>query len=799
MSFKKILLAVAIVIVVIPTAYYDQADSSNDEIHLKRDGIEFDPNDNVIVDHNGEKTAYGPEYVIGKDVLSSFSTLSKLEGQVEKPGAGYTSNSARNNNQLELHKKFGIFGSNIGLSGINTRDIDQDGVIEIVVGGSDTIIDDFLPNNFWYILEYNPGKTAYEMKWQSKWYNYLISKIAVFDIDGDGNYAIFVCQTNGLIEIYDGRTLAKIDSFTTAASPLRQILWADADNDSISELVVCDDNKLLMYHPTTHVLEHQIPYGASDFEVGNVDSDPANEIIMANGYVLHFNGVTTTVEWNYDDDFGYLVEIADVDDDGMQEIIAAELWYYITAFDADITSPKWQIPTDLDIDALLVTDVENDGTKEVLYADRQHGEIHCYDALTGLNEKWQIPNPQSGVTEIAVFDVDKDGILEILWGAGSNTTGEDHLLVYSLRGLANEWSSQHVDGPFHAMDIGDVDSDGTEEIVFASFESGSGYDDGYVFIYDATTFQLEWQSPKNMFNGRAWTGIHALKIGDVDDDGVREIVVGTDDLRDGVIFIINGQTHAVEQSYSYDDSAPIYTLDIADVDNDDQTEIIAGGGRASTGAPGVYIYVINGSSGTVEWKSISLGAYWSEFYSVKVADIDNDDTPEIVGTNDKIYVFDGITHQMWKSTDTGFGPLDLADMDNDGIPEIVAGTSMGNVLAIDGQTYNTEATYRFGGSTIGSMVVYDIDADSSNDIVYTSSGILTVYSIQNSQNIFQSEYLSPSAGAFNGLAVSHVNRGKAVEIIVGTNINVTLCSKGSLATSLLNTPVLQLLLLTPRN
>jgi hypothetical protein len=103
----------------------------------------------------------------------------------------------------------------------------------------------------------------------------------------------------------------------------------------------------------------------------------------------------------------------------------------------------------------------------------------------------------------------------------------------------------------------------------------------------------------------------------------------------------------------------MYSVDIADVDNDGQTEIIAGGGRVHTGAPGVYVYAINGSTGAVEWKSINLGDTWSAINFVQVGNVDNDAAPEMVALKDSLYVIDSISHQqkqtdiLWRNTQTG--------------------------------------------------------------------------------------------------------------------------------------------------
>jgi FG-GAP-like repeat len=662
--------------------------------------------------------------------------------------------------------RMGIFGSGIGKSGIMANDIDNDGVTEIIAGGSTST---FGSDNFWYILEYSSLKNKYNMVWVSNIYSSGISNIAVFDTDNNGVFEVFVGLADGDIAVYDGANLEKVYTINSSASSVNRILFADGDNDSIKEIIFCDDNNMYFYDPVSFSLEHQLAYGADDCEIGNVDGDISNEIVLANGLVLEYNGVTATIEWDYPGgDFGYLIELSDIDSDNMQEIIGASDWYYITSFDADIQSPKWQIPTDLDVDALLLVDVDNDGVEDLLYGDGQWGAIYCHDALS-TTLKWQINNPEHGVTDIAVVDSDGDGHLEVLWGAGASSTGEDHLYVHQINTLAFEWQSTHLDGPFHAVDVGDIDGDGTQEIVIASFESNSRYDDGIIRIYDAVTHELEWQSAEDMFGGYAWTGIHDLKIGDPDGDGDKEIVVATDKLYDGAIYVINGSTHVIEQSYFYDDGAPIYSVAIADVDNDGQTEIVAGGGRAHTGAPGVYVYVIDGSTGAVEWHSISIGDYWSEVSAVEVGDIDNDGTPDIVAVNDNIFIFDGVSHQQWQSTIGRCYGLDLYDTDNDGVEEIVVGTESGNIVAVDGQTLVEEFNADVSSSSIVGLHGSDINQDGNPEIIFSSSGSLWVYSISTSSLLWQSKILSSSTGEYNSIVVSDIDSDDHMEVLTGTD------------------------------
>lgn len=131
---------------------------------------------------------------------------------------------------VEEDWQVGVYGSGIGATGIITADIDNDGLTEIIAGGSTST---FGSSNFWYILEYSPTSQKYDRQWTSDFHAQGISKIAAFDLDNDGIYSIFIGLANGEIHIYDGATQQEIGYIDTPATSINQILWADADNDSI--------------------------------------------------------------------------------------------------------------------------------------------------------------------------------------------------------------------------------------------------------------------------------------------------------------------------------------------------------------------------------------------------------------------------------------------------------------------------------------------------------------------------------------------------------------------------------------
>lgn len=83
-----------------------------------------------------------------------------------------------------------------------------------------------------------------------------------------------------------------------------------------------------------------------------------------------------------------------------------------------------------------------------------------------------------GPTDIAAVDVDMDGRTELLWGAGSTTTGPDHLYVADWPARSIISQTTHLDGPFAGPEIGDLDGDGSDEMVAVTFASDEPQVDG---------------------------------------------------------------------------------------------------------------------------------------------------------------------------------------------------------------------------------------------------------------------------------------------------------------------------------
>jgi hypothetical protein len=728
---------------------------------------EKDPNGSIVRTSTGEQVVLpkGSAYDPSRPIASATASGSQLSPAVALPGEGAYTLS------FDRAWTFPIWGTSIGRTGMVPIDLDGDGRLEIVMGSS-VGNGSFSTNNTWFVARAVPGSTEYAIVHSSGPISAGVGAVAAFRIGT--RTRIFAGLGDGTLVVYDGATYAELARVHPATTAIGKVLLADADNDGQQELVVVTNGALYLLDPTTYVQQSKVTftpsnnyYAVVDAVVGNVDADPQLEIVLANGKVLQFDGTTTTEEWDFSvfAPAAYL-GLSDLDGDGMQEIVAARGWNYIDVYDADLKSPKFQVHTNLDIHALLLQDVTGDGRDEIIYGDAQWGQIHAINAATNT-EIWNIPNPEHGITRIAVADVDGDGKAEVLWGAGWTSTGADYFYVYDLATRAQEFRSDDLVGPFAAVAKGDCDNDGHDEIVAISSESESGYADGIVYVFDAETFALEWHSSSSLFGRYAWTGIHDVAIGDVDGDGANEIVVGTDRLYDAAVYVIDGKTHAVKKQYFYDDGNPISAIAVADFDRDGRMDIVAGNSVEHTGSPGTYLYVIDGATGAVKWKSVSLrSSFWTGIYALEIADVSGDGAPDAVVSVDAIAVVDGVTRTVRKSASTGNVGLDVADLDGDGSKEIWVGTNAGDLARIDPVTLaRTTVAHVCTGSVYSVRVRRASTLEGA--IEFACGDDIGVYGAFENKVLWRSELLGSYGTGMNNNLIA-TDRGERALLVAGT-------------------------------
>ncbi len=423
------------------------------------------------------------------------------------------------------------------------------------------------------------------------------------------------------------------------------------------------------------------------------------------------------------------------------------------------------------VSPIVVDDVDSDGTKEIIFGSVESlisnvytGFLYIYDATSHAQE---FKSADLGrVNDIKVADVNNDGTKEIIVATFKSTTpvgsgGTFNGYVYIFDGVSHSLKFTSTEsGNYNCIGIGDLDSDGTKEIVAPRADSffpsigtaPSYYGNISVYGYSGSAYVKEWQSTN--FDGFGRT----LDIGDIDGDTAVEAVIGTLDSYDIATQGLKGRVVTVAfntPNYLIQNTnnqvGQVNAVVIADVDGDNFKEAVIGDINKTTITHNVgYIEVL---SKTLAYKWISKD--YGAVTCIAVNDLDKDNINEIAfgvdynHTEDKInsailypegyfYILNGqmLTQEKFKSVQIGaVMSLAVGNIDKSNTLEIAVGTwnkqdalekYEGYLYIFSYSSVDTKFLQLWKSGKMGqvggnSIVMVDLDNDGYMDIVVGTS------------------------------------------------------------------------------
>jgi hypothetical protein len=370
------------------------------------------------------------------------------------------------------------------------------------------------------------------------------------------------------------------------AAPLQSAVWTQIDvHDSLGE---CDG-----------------------IEVADVDHDDLNEMIYY-GYnepmphtlkCFEYNGGTWTNYDILDPPVGWEMDTGDVDNDGNIEIavggwFAAEnkvrVYKYNASgwFEFNVTDLQ-DAPGNVNVRHVVIGDLDNDSDNELAIGLEDHGTtdhgLRYYEYNASRWDEYRIADYDSNVEVVEIGDVDNDGLNELLVGiTPDESTPQNVSAIRYYEYNSGSWDEfsiaefQDMYIGMRSLKIGDINNDGDNEVV-AGIGGLAGQVAVHYYQYEAGNW-IEHSLPLGVLGS-----IQALEIGDVDDDGDNEVVIG-------LIPYVPGQTTPAAQLLYFKHIGGIWQLHmisagcvfvsdivIGDIDNDGVTEVAMGEGLATEG------------------------------------------------------------------------------------------------------------------------------------------------------------------------------------------------------------------------
>lgn len=322
-------------------------------------------------------------------------------------------------------------------------------------------------------------------------------------------------------------------------------------------------------------------------------------------------------------------------------------------------------------------DLDNDGSREIIYASRKDKRVRLLRAADGA-ELWSIRVP-SNHESIAVHDVDGDGRFEILF-AGS---GPGKLYVIDAKGnILRQW------------DAGEYKLGNTPAIFDAD---GDGVLDGYLGTRGKKFVRLNMRDLSLIAQRPSWQqcACHTAAA-DVDGDGRWDLFAGSGDDRPagkGTLHRLDPISLKSVWSFKTDDNASSSDAALVDIDGDGQLELLKScDGTHATDAAHDAVFAFE-TDGTLLWKVDGI----SGMDTPNAADLDGDGEVEIVGMafGSEIYCLDSKGQLKWRKklrpdekTRSTIAPI-LCDLDGDKELEILAITD--GAFFSGGKFYNPKA------------------------------------------------------------------------------------------------------------
>ena len=449
---------------------------------------------------------------------------------------------------------------------------------------------------------------------------------------------------HALIE-YGGRPLRELRSLPMAiwTQPLAIAdLDADGDLDVLarqSDYYYYDATLTILDYATGTTLWTDTTASAGGI-AAQLDSDAALELVVPGSPGRVLDGATRLQEWSYPAGFHPMLFAGEFDGGAAtRELVAmAEYSGPVTLFRTSPYSPLREMQIEnFDSGFAASDDIDGDGRDELLVPGYGSEGFIAYTPSTGIRRTF--PHEGFYPTRGAAADLDGTSAAELVLASEQSYFDiPDAVRVLDTSSGLLRLSIAQASGPYAALALGDIDANGTNEVLHSVVQADELY--GHyrsMCALDALSGErLSCLSRQGYYNYETLTA--APVFGRFNTSAGADIVV----LRGALVTAYDGATF--EEQWARSDIASDYQPMIAgakmrfDADNIDDVVLLGGNGQ---------LHVLDGRTGATLWQSVTLGSGGSGEMTLTVVNVDGDDAIEIlVTTGNALYAFDSQTRLL---------------------------------------------------------------------------------------------------------------------------------------------------------
>jgi len=538
------------------------------------------------------------------------------------------------NGQLEWSYNLGSLDHTNGNIVLETHDIDEDTDLDLIVGT-------YLGTHVIYAFE---GDADTPM-WISDTLDGNTRDMAFGDVTGDDVIDV-AAATSDRVQVLNGGDGTKVWYYSVAGT-IQGVSCADFDDDGITDVAA-----------------------GGGAEHSSSPPDPGKG-------VWALRTVDSPLLWEYAfGEYGNAIAVADLDDDGDDDIIAvSSLDYLAIAIDGGTGTEMWTWTGTANLYAITAGDFDNSGQADVAVG----GNDDRVTALFGTNGTvmWPFDTPGDQIYRkcLKAADLNGDGNVDVI-------AGSDDSYVYAINGATGvELWNAPVGAAVNDVKLAQMDATGPLDVVVAV---GAGASGEKVVVLNGSDGGVLWEYP-------APEAVEHVEPLDVNDDGIIDVAAAITPYVPKEVIMINGDTHIPIWTQPVEVPSNVHSLSSGDLNGDEIPDVVVPGNSTDK-----KVHALDGTDGHELWFFETGG----EVKCVLVYDVDNDQKMEVVAGSDdqNVYVIEGLTGELSWSYSCADDVMDvkIGDINGNGLPNIACVTFGSDGVVYAFKSLATEPGYTRG-------------------------------------------------------------------------------------------------------